>query len=747
MHEQGKIQISCGFLLYFLLSGLFLSSISNATSVGLPKFTYTDEITGSEMPVTISNPVNVVGNKVNIYYYGISSSGSGTSKPMTYYNMYIDNALVASQNGANYNIVSTCSWLSSFFSDSSNNGVCGIYAATLCDGIHTIKVNATSLSDASYVSLTKSVIVNSAYCDKTCPASAAATGCANSTYKYDCIQLACCRANVTSACPAGSVCSSGACTAPDLTPPVTSISIPSECTAPVNVSLFCDDSGSGCAETRYCTTSPSGSCTPGTVYTSKGITLTGGGAMVVRYYSKDAVGNNESVITSAQITVCAEKISETWNITVDTIPPTTTANAQNSTGQYNFGDLNEGPLTIFLDCEDATSGCGKMIYCIERSNACKPASPYVGPIMFGKSGTSYMNFYSVDKAGNYEQMKTVELRLVALLPAPPPQLFCGTFSSLEGFTPIMLSAAVLLFLLIGVVYMIGQVLNDPKLLVWCKVELVQGVISVIFIALFLYLINLFCTIRVGDVASLFGAVQGKADYSLSVYQGAEDYLRYASRIAYASTVTARYYIGSVEIMASYSTWECPIWCFFSVGGTGTQVIDGAGAAYMSAGFGLLLNSSMMAMFSALMHVFFLRYVGSGLFLMLLPIALIARSLPFLRNFGSLLMAVLFSFYVVYPLMLSAFYIVLFDSMAIPSIPDENALAQAFSISGWLTGAQSSTVSVTSSQISTLAGITAQSFMHGVFIPTLCLITATAAAAYAARLMGEELDLSRLTQMV
>ncbi|MBU0586205.1 hypothetical protein KJ780_01705 [Candidatus Micrarchaeota archaeon] len=437
--------------------------------------------------------------------------------------------------------------------------------------------------------------------------------------------------------------------------------------------------------------------------------------------------------------------------TIDTQSPVTEFIAQNSTGTYEFGTFSDSDVNITMSCPGET-GSYEIFYCIDNKNLCEPKDKYLFTLItINDPGTSYLRVTSKDIAGNYEPIIVKPVQIT--IPSQPVQQYgvCGSSDSvMNGVMSTAFLSLIILTLIIAISYAASQATSNPKLSIWAKTELVQMFVSAAFVLILIGVVNSYCSFHVSDIASIVQApAQGSVDYSISISQGAEEYLRGAAKFAYESTINSRFYLGAINQLESYSIWECPLWCFMSVGGTGTGQSPKAGVSFYSSGFNLLMNSSLGATMSALMHAFFIRYIGSGLFLFLLPLGILVRSVPYMRTFGSIILAVLFAFYVIYPVILTAFYISLYNPMmaAMPPQPNEHLLIQKGDAGGWLTGQYAPNLHVTFSDLSNSASSAAQGFFFAFIIPNLALLAASAAAIYTARLLGEELDLSRLTQMV
>lgn len=178
---------------------------------------------------------------------------------------------------------------------------------------------------------------------------------------------------------------------PDTTPPTTTPSLPAGFHQATDLSFSCSDgNGSGCAATYCCLGS---GCTPTTALGQyQSIPLTS--STEVRFYSQDLDGNSEAIKSVSYL--------------IDAAPPTTTA-------APSAGVFYQSPQQVTLSCEDGSSGsgCSTTRYCLGRD--CYPYTTYTGPITL--SSSSYLSFYSGDRAGNSEPVKTVHYLVVSSTPS------------------------------------------------------------------------------------------------------------------------------------------------------------------------------------------------------------------------------------------------------------------------------------------------------------------------------------------
>ncbi|MET3698045.1 hypothetical protein SAMN05877753_107105 [Bacillus oleivorans] len=104
----------------------------------------------------------------------------------------------------------------------------------------------------------------------------------------------------------------------------------------------------------------------------------------ISYYSVDAAGNKEEVITK--------------EINIDRTAPKTESDAPETW-------VNKG-VTITLTAEDENSGVAKTYYSINGSAYIQGTS-----FLVDKEGFNQISFYSIDKAGNKEEVRTIEVKM------------------------------------------------------------------------------------------------------------------------------------------------------------------------------------------------------------------------------------------------------------------------------------------------------------------------------------------------
>jgi hypothetical protein len=200
-----------------------------------------------------------------------------------------------------------------------------------------------------------------------------------------------------------------------------------------------------------------------------------------------------------------------------------------------------------------------------------------------------------------------------------------------------------------------------------------------------------------------------------------------------------------------------------------QPYGGYGAG-MSA-LNIVYNSLLITFFTTLAYVFVLIFVYKGFVFFFLPVGLFVRCLPYMRNLGSVLLSIGIAFMVIYPGVLAIFYLmedVLFEEPEGPSGIDSSTFSSAeaslvktnaeyFAMSTWGEGPIKNVYlgvgNCYSCDDHALGNVpyalefAGHAYVASGFFPTLALLATIASVAYLARLYGDEVDLSRLVQMI
>ncbi len=162
--------------------------------------------------------------------------------------------------------------------------------------------------------------------------------------------------------------------------------------SPVDVALAADDSTSGIAATYYRLDGGGW-----LVYTGP-FRISGDGSHRLEYYSTDRAGN-------------AEAVNVVGAINIDTVPPSTSYSLQGT----DWGNGYWGPdVRVTLTAVDATSGVAQTRFRFLQEtdgSVVVPWTSYGGPFGAPGHGEFRVEYYSEDRAGNQEGVKSFVLRV------------------------------------------------------------------------------------------------------------------------------------------------------------------------------------------------------------------------------------------------------------------------------------------------------------------------------------------------
>lgn len=345
-------------------------------------------------------------------------------------------------------------------------------------------------------------------------------------------------------------------------------------------------------------------------------------------------------------------------------------------------------------------------------------------------------------------------------------------SMISSFTmPVLGYGAVAGGMIIAVLYVISNSINNPKLNLWAKTEFFQLFFSIIATLLALQAINLFCGLDLLPFLRMFPISLDPAKTAelgsapLNMFDGAELYLQAVAKYNKDLVSSLRYHLGAYNMLESRYLARCSesgagvniLACLFGglvggFGGTNYYQSPEGGYALASPALFLSFNTAIFSYLSSLNYLFILKYVFSGFPLFFLPLGIFLRSVPFMRGLGSLMVSFSISFIFVYPLALSIFYtdFLTLDHILSPDIPQDYVdadIGEKLSTTDYLDADIRDELFDAGSQETVLMGRTGNGFILAVFIPTIAMLTSIGSVIYLARFIGEEIDLSRIVQMV
>lgn len=251
----------------------------------------------------------------------------------------------------------------------------------------------------------------------------------------------------------------------------------------------------------------------------------------------------------------------------------------------------------------------------------------------------------------------------ALLTMASSSFAAGEICSSDSFNDTLSLAAIATIAtaaLIAACYMFGEFFSSARMLTWAKTEIFQVFVSLVLVGALLGLVGTFCSLKIGDVSQVLtpdfaGASSMPAAYKDypgdSLYSGASLYLENLMAVAHSNMRSVRYSLGAYEIRTTFRTMECKNDCWVSLVSSDSSPHGGESA--LLALENNLLGTATASYFTAMFQYFSLQYVYQGVFLTFLPLAIVIRSVPFMRHFGGALIAIFLSLYILYPLLLVA----------------------------------------------------------------------------------------------
>jgi hypothetical protein len=326
----------------------------------------------------------------------------------------------------------------------------------------------------------------------------------------------------------------------------------------------------------------------------------------------------------------------------------------------------------------------------------------------------------------------------------------------------------------ALVYMLGNLIQSPRMLSWAKGELWEAVFSVFVVSMVLFSISTFCGLTVGEIGSLSSSLpkiyvgnEGK-----NLYESALMYLENVAGFGLRNMAQLRANLGAYEIRTSFQQYNCDVICWLSL-------VSITEATYSGESVDLsvtnnLLGAATVAYLSTIFQYFTLQYIVSGLFIKLLPLAIVIRSIPFMRNFGGALIGIILALYIMYPfaqlsnavilpyLAKGVGTVTLYDrdgsgcaGIAVfhePGTPQNIVICsqnyeKEFNMGGKITPLLGSTNLPLVSDLKESIKVNVLMFLAGIFLPAFEFIIIISLARDISALLGDEADIARLGQMV
>ncbi|MCX8195222.1 MAG: hypothetical protein N3G22_03920, partial [Candidatus Micrarchaeota archaeon] len=349
---------------------------------------------------------------------------------------------------------------------------------------------------------------------------------------------------------------------------------------------------------------------------------------------------------------------------------------------------------------------------------------------------------------------------------PAHALVCSS-SQFSSTLTLAAMGAIAMSIIVALAYMLGQSIGNARLLNWAKTEAFQLLASITVAAFIIWVLLTLCNMRIGEVSDWLGLNLPPiyaAAKTHNLFNGSMIYLENLGGATHTNLASLRYNLAAYEIRTSYQQYICDPLCKLTLA---SQIISifGGESVYLAI-TNNLLSVGTIAHLTVLFEYFLLVYIVKGLFIEFLPLAIVIRSVPFMRQLGGALIGIFVALYILYPAMLVA------NAFITPALAQYGAGVQVIDRGTGCAGVQvfGNTIScvpgLKESEIEKAAGVSEGAmqsiapsdiidsikfsslvFIAAVFLPAMNFVVIVAFARDLTRFLGEEADISRLGQMI
>ncbi len=235
--------------------------------------------------------------------------------------------------------------------------------------------------------------------------------------------------------------------------------------------------------------------------------------------------------------------------------------------------------------------------------------------------------------------------------------FCNVPDATSWIIPTFIALCVGLLLCV-LTYFISIYLNSPQLSAWAKIE-ISNLFSAALVAVLIYGIIMFscndnATLALGS--SIWQEPYGQEIEVKSLFKASEDYFDGISELSYNTTKFIRYNMGVAYVRSSISAFGSHP--DSGVGGSLLQFLGGSSTSWAkfpesyvyASMFQMLLRISTLSFFNILFLKAVFAYISTGVLTIMLPFAIVMHAIPGTKSIGSALIALCVGLFVVYPAM-------------------------------------------------------------------------------------------------
>lgn len=229
-------------------------------------------------------------------------------------------------------------------------------------------------------------------------------------------------------------------------------------------------------------------------------------------------------------------------------------------------------------------------------------------------------------------------------------MVCADFGWLYSLSFLSLGITLVV---VGIAYALGQMLSNPQFNVWAKTEIYQVFISAFIVLLIIFISDSFCHFQYSSVA---GLVDGHAVYTNpeisdddNVINASGKYLANIANFAKTEMRAGRTLYGVMEVASRYTRIPCmPAITGCTMGTNGYTLRPYSGLSGWMQALNFSMYTDTASYLTALAQMCLLAFINGKGFMIYLPFAIIIRSLPMMRQFGGGLLAICLSLFLIFP---------------------------------------------------------------------------------------------------
>lgn len=314
------------------------------------------------------------------------------------------------------------------------------------------------------------------------------------------------------------------------------------------------------------------------------------------------------------------------------------------------------------------------------------------------------------------------------------------------YAPLVAIGSIFSIIISSLVYMAGKFTDNPRIIATARDSMVGVISTTIIMGLIVLLISLMCNLNIDDFVGFVQAFDpdptvytDMQNTHVTIYSYSFYYLDWAKKVAYNDVLYYKNQIRNAIDQSSRNKWECQMLCI--IGGGGISSMPGMGYQYMIGIYSMLLNIATTGLLVIMSYIKFFVFVYVGLVDFLVPIAIILRTLPGTKSYGSSLLSVFIVLYLMFPMLL------VFNALVwrpIVSVLSTTVPIGSCSSAAPGTGFTGTMVTVAQNNPIFISGL---SFMTTVFIPALNTVLMVAAVRSLGRLVDEDIFTGKIFQMM